>query len=232
VLNCSGGTIGTSQLNHIKMTYENRILCFFDILGFGDIICNKKLEATEINQLFTDINLITQDYKRDDIQISHFSDSIVISILGTLQTGRQLDFVIEILSKLLEYKLIARGAIVNGELIHTTNNIFGPALVRAVYLEKCIAKYPRIILDESLYDVVLPTIGNSDITYADFFDNFRYIKKDKIDNRHYIDLIGEISRNDDSCRLYEILKMLINAGIEDHIKKMGICDFRRTTFLI
>lgn len=197
------------------MTYENRILCFFDILGFGDIISNKKLEANEINQLFTDINLITQDYKRDDIQISHFSDSIVISILGTLQTGRQLDFVIEILSKLLEYKLIARGAIVNGELIHTANNIFGPALVRAAYLEKDIAKYPRIILDESLNDVVLPTIGNSDINYPDFFDNFRYIKKDKIDNRHYIDLIGEISRNDDSCRLYEILKMLINAGIED-----------------
>jgi len=203
------------------MDYENRILCFFDILGFGDIVKDKVIESNQIERLFNELELIIEDYKQDSIQITHFSDSIVISILKRTITPTQLRFIVEILIKLLESKLIARGAIVAGELIHNSKNIFGPGLVKAAYLEKNIAKYPRIILDESLDDKPLQTIGNAQVYYKDFFNNFAFVKRDKNDGHFYIDLIGEIEKRPNSNNLFEILNQLIETGLKHNEKKVA-----------
>ena len=196
------------------MNYENRILCFFDILGFRNIVNDKILDAHQIEKLFNELELIIEDYKQDNIQITHFSDSIVVSILRETKTPTQLKFIVEILIKLLEYKLIARGAIVFGELNHNSKNIYGPGLVKAANLEKSAAIYPRIILDESLDIKPLPTIGNTSINYRDFFNNFAFVKKDLVDNCFYIDLIGEIGKRPNSNNLFEILNQLIETGLK------------------
>ena len=200
------------------MNYQNRILCYFDILGFGDNVKNKTKEANEINQLFEEIASIIEDYRHDenDIQISHFSDSFVISILKPQNAPTQLKFVVSILIKLLEYQLIARGAIVYGELIHTSKHIFGPALVNAHNLEKN-DLFPRIIIDESISNLIIPTIGNHQISYGDFFNDFAYVKTDSTDNKKYIDFIGEVNKKEATIKneLIETIKKLIDKQINN-----------------
>ena len=203
------------------MKYENRTLCFFDILGFGDIVKKKTLDADQINQLFTEIDLIIKDYKNendDNLQITHFSDSIVISIIRRNASPTQLKLIIEILIKLLEHRLIARGALVFGELVHTPNFIFGPALVKAASLEKT-AEFPRIILDESLDENPLPTFGGSQITYSVYWNNFMYVKTDE-GNIKYIDLIGEINKKSNAKDLFDILDHIINEGLQHKEEKV------------
>jgi hypothetical protein len=40
------------------MAYQNRVVCFFDILGFGNVVKEKKLGADEIQHIFSEINAI------------------------------------------------------------------------------------------------------------------------------------------------------------------------------
>lgn len=196
------------------MEYDKRIICYFDILGFSSIVCNKILDSSNIERLFTDISNIIEKYSTDNINISHFSDSFVVSIRYRTNAPTQLRFIFDILEKLLEFKLLARGAIVFGEIQHYDNNIFGPALVKAVYLEKK-AKYPRVVLDESLDELPLPTIGKTSITYREYFNDFQFVKKDSIDNVFYIDLLGELkNKNKLTCYLADI-KSLISAGLQE-----------------
>lgn len=199
------------------MNYQNRILCYFDILGFGDKVKTKIKEAKEINQLFEEIALIIDYYRSDDndIQISHFSDSFVVSILKTQNSPTQLEFIISILTKLLEYQLIARGAIGYGELIHNSKHIFGPVLVKLVKMEE-MDKYPRIVIDDSLLNLTMPTIGGFPISFINFFNDFVYVKTDSLDNKKYIDFIGEINKKESTEKneLIKTLKKIIVENIE------------------
>jgi hypothetical protein len=197
------------------MEYEKRIVCYFDILGFGKNVIENNLTANIIQKLFNEIGYIINEYEQEQIQISHFSDSVVISIKNISKSATQLKFILDILIKLLEYKLTARGAMVYGEIIHTKENVYGPALVMAVKLEKENAIYPRIILDKSLDEEYLPTIGNARINHRAFFNNFKYVKTDIIDNEFYIDYISEISKKNVNIIVRENIEELIRIGIND-----------------
>ncbi|MCZ2483135.1 hypothetical protein G9H64_09215 [Aquirufa nivalisilvae] len=200
------------------MTYEKRIVCFFDILGFADAVKDKILSSDEIKSLFDELNILINENSNDYIPIIHFSDSFVITIKFKRNAPSQLGIVVKILIKLLEYNLLARGSIVFGEVLHFEKNIFGPALVEAVELEKKKAKYPRIIVDKSLNELELPTTGNGTITYINFFNNFRYIKLDDVDNEYYIDFIGELknNKNNSNCvsNLHSLIKKFRNSEDE------------------
>src|SRR6266700_2007111 len=101
-----------------SMEYEKRIVCYFDILGFKNIVCKKMLACTDIDRLFYEISKIIKEYTQDSINISHFSDNFVISIRYRTSAPTQLRFTVDVLEKLLEFNLIARGAIVFGEVQH------------------------------------------------------------------------------------------------------------------
>ena len=45
-----------------------------------------------------------------------------------------------------------RGAIAKGLLHHSEHAVFGPAFLKAYYLERNIAKYPRIIVDRGTHE--------------------------------------------------------------------------------
>ena len=205
-------------MTHIA--YEKRIVCYFDILGFKDTVCKKTLDAETIGKLFNEIQGIIHNYQQDHIQISHFSDSFVISILHRAISPTQLRFVIDTLIKLMEYKLTARGSIVYGEIIHTERNIFGPALVKAVLIEGQKAIYPRIILDESLDELPLPTMGNALITYRKYYNDFKFVKTDT-DNEFYIDFISDLKMRENNTTLTENIEELINLGIQNQNIKIS-----------
>ena len=79
------------------MEYEKRILCYFDVLGFADKVCNNILNANTIDKLFSEIKEIISSNRQDSVVISHFSDSFVISIKLRTAAATQLRFVVDVL---------------------------------------------------------------------------------------------------------------------------------------
>lgn len=98
-------------------------------------------------------NLFSQALKgQSSIQVTHFSDSIVISV--GMENDMNVMSVFEYIGRLIyklwnEFKILIRGAITTGQLVHNENGgLFGPAMVLAYDYETNLANYPRIIIDE------------------------------------------------------------------------------------
>jgi hypothetical protein len=183
------------------MKYENRIVAFIDILGFANIIENtlNKVNHEKITELFDVFKriryLMGVDEPSDDIpvsrKVSQFSDSIFISFLPDdepKEFGYLLGELLYLHVDLAKHKILIRGGIAFGPMVHTDEIIFGPALVHAFKLESMAASSPRIILPQSLYQVdsefknlvVKPwdknklfgllSLDEDDFYYLDYFD--------------------------------------------------------------
>lgn len=148
------------------MNYENRVLCFVDILGFrsqiqqtldkegkdvGSSIGNIADAILEIRELL-DIDRPEENRGR---AVTQFSDSIVISfpINATSEVFWTLNELLAIQINLVFRGMLCRGAVVEGKAIHSDKMVFGPALVEAYELESKAALFPRIILGDSLLEV-------------------------------------------------------------------------------
>lgn len=142
------------------MIYEDRIVCFLDILGFKNIIndaaSNKKVESQyEISDIINILDIMKKYLKiesNESREVTQFSDCIVISFLENDRSGVfyiLLDL-LHLIMELLSNKIIVRGAITKGKLLHNKDLVFGPALVKAYELESTVAIYPRIILGNEI----------------------------------------------------------------------------------
>jgi hypothetical protein len=145
--------------------YEDRVLAFIDLLGTSAFINGTMENGVEledqtkkIEHLFDDIlglfcsqtNLLNDTLTT--CKTSHFSDTIVISCLKTEKSGvfRILFDVLRLCITALQNNFLLRGAIVSGKLVHTETTIFGPALQTACAMEKKLAIYPRVILNDGI----------------------------------------------------------------------------------
>ncbi|MDF3033200.1 MAG: hypothetical protein K0R76_154 [Alphaproteobacteria bacterium] len=148
-----------------SLQYENRVVAFLDILGWGNMIMKSSKDPELTRNLGIALNLY-QGYAEmtewttrlgaeerwpGDPQITHFSDSILISVLSDNNASHVLlNYLQGIVMSLLNLGLLIRGGITLGQLIHRGPMAYGPALNQAYHLESTIAKFPRIILDHSL----------------------------------------------------------------------------------
>ena len=141
--------------------YEKRVLAFIDVLGFEEAV-NKTMdreeenefETNKIKELLEEMSLKIKDtFKLDDNgTINQFSDSIIISY-PMKDDSKIVKIIINIMflcSNILNKGHFLRGAIVCDNLYHKDNIVFGPALIKACKMEKKLALYPRIILDENI----------------------------------------------------------------------------------
>lgn len=146
--------------NNEWFTYEERVVIFLDILGWKAFI-----KASEENQQFIkemgntlyNIHFIINDmvpalcHHLTKIEITHFSDSIVISLLCNEHTETQMASILQLIYSTLTFSggLFLRGGITKGKIFHRGSAVFGPALVRAYELESkdIFGKWPRILLD-------------------------------------------------------------------------------------
>jgi hypothetical protein len=152
------------------MKYKKRLILFIDILGFRDFIKNTQQNYCDeisdfislINSLHSDLNLnpdtdIRQQMKLlslENTSISQFSDSIVISTDAIIpeQFEQLIMDVINIISTGYYYGFIFRGAITFGEIYHENNSMFGPGFIRAFDLEQKLAIYPRVVIDNNVFE--------------------------------------------------------------------------------
>lgn len=145
------------------MTYEERIVCFLDILGFrshlagttsadGKDVPDKIQAIAKAIEIIRDVGDADRPDERPDTQVTQFSDSLVVSFPARTNSGVffALLGIMWIQMRLVQHGMLCRGGIAQGKLIHTARLIFGPAFVEAYNLETRVAIYPRVILSEAI----------------------------------------------------------------------------------
>lgn len=136
-----------------QVEYTEKIILFIDILGFKNLINQKKPE--EIREI---LNLIYKFLKRENkslpnYQISHFSDSVILSF--ELPKDGNIVFILSILQTLIisllqQYSVLLRGGMCKGNIYHTNELVFGPGVNHAYEIESKTAIYPRIVVDQCI----------------------------------------------------------------------------------
>lgn len=215
------------------MNYDNRVVLFLDILAFKNKVedtvdkknGNREIDNVDKIEQLHDIlnniqNVIKPNSDKKYNQIStQFSDSLVVSYKENegKETFELFNNIQSLIIYLIKNKIICRGAISYGKLIHKKSIIFGPALVDAYLTESKAALYPRIILDKSIVDIgvryqiiknskQLLIFGDSDVDYL----IKQYLNKDT-DEKYYIDyFISAVNKIKKIPELEDYLKSLRN----------------------
>ncbi|HEB79800.1 MAG TPA: hypothetical protein ENI79_04925 [Rhodospirillales bacterium] len=133
-----------------KNVYEKRIVAFLDILGFENLVKTGKVQ--EILAVTTDLEerFSTLEKLGKPIELSVFSDSIFLSdrISGDgFSVIRLIEYVRHIAAGLFWKGILCRGGILIDQVYHKNPIAFGPALIKAHYMENKIAVYPRILAE-------------------------------------------------------------------------------------
>lgn len=156
-----------SAFSFTPIQYEQRIVGYFDVLGWKNLIESAGEDSNKLGELRA-LLMMFSIFESPDIKLENrvgrittFSDNVVVSIpydekvlASVLEGVARLQLGCAALGHLI------RGAITVGSIFHNTDVVFGPALNRAHYLENKVAIHPRIIVDQDL------------ITSASLYPNF------------------------------------------------------------
>lgn len=213
----------------LKSIYEERVVAFVDILGFSAMICETEKNSKEIIEDSNKIRSVLQDikdyqrnnednnYKEMGSEVTIFSDSIVISKSMDWKYGDVFHTVLDMLHlqmDLLSKGILLRGGITVGNLYHRDNIVFGPAMIEAYKMESECAKYPRIIVDENIYERAKKNCPeqNTEEMEIEYIDELLY--KDVDDGRLFINYIGNVSEfdcaDDHSIYLSQVRELIID----------------------
>jgi hypothetical protein len=133
-----------------EVTYERRVVAFYDVLGWRSHIKRAGRGAADISLLRRLILKTARGARIDkglDLRVSTFSDNVVVSqIPGPCTPKLLMQLAIWQLGAAINGFLL-RGGVTIGDVVHEDEAVFGPGLNRAYYLESKIAMYPRIVLD-------------------------------------------------------------------------------------
>lgn len=133
------------------MGYKNRLVIFFDILGWRDHIKkagNDPEKISRLNQVVTMLSVLKGHDTTGEHQISSFSDNVVMSVPVNIESLHDhFNSIARVQLGMAMMGFLIRGGITIGDIYHNEHAVFGPALVQAHYLESILAYFPRIILD-------------------------------------------------------------------------------------
>jgi len=201
--------------------YKEKLVVYFDILGFKELVNNKLDDPQYIHEILTFLHGISSSsYKADSIA---FSDSIIhlIDLKSGFDSSQQtfneyLNVIISDISSvqmnmLLNYKILIRGAIAKGNIFYDQdkNILFGDGLINAYLLESKHAVFPRIIIDESIEFNL-----NDDLEWMD-------LTKDN-DGNVYVDFIKWAVKLKEEKSILSKLKLIV----EDELEKLEITKHR------
>lgn len=141
--------------NSNSFDYQERVVAFIDVLGFAELVRRSDTNPTvraKVRNLIA-VNKLFEQFAREFLgfaEAAFFSDSFVLSMP---QPDARALFMIREVGYLCRYLLLqglpCRGAITTGSLYHYGRFVIGPAFVSAFELEKSVAIYPRVVLDDA-----------------------------------------------------------------------------------
>lgn len=223
--------------------FNKRVVLYVDILGFKNKV-KKSVQDLDTFQAIKDALMYIYKVQKEnktgvpngkqlDIQISVFSDNIIYSQPLTNEASLFYTVVAAyyLSTELIMKGFLFRGAILIGDLYHDSSIVFGPALGKAVELEKD-AVYPRIVVRKDDYDFQIqnPSSSNSSEQEKEFLDYF--LKADE-DGFYHVDFLSKTYDYDDEMTYIEVLKKtkeIILDGLtinDDHIKSKYIWLMRQ-----
>ncbi|WP_394537683.1 hypothetical protein PRJ39_16465 [Lysobacter enzymogenes] len=203
------------------VAYEKRMVLFLDFLGFKEIVKATAENPAEVARVVKAIDRLkaigkdTQLYQSQ--RMTQFSDCVVVSYRCD-ERSAAFELVSEIafaLVDLVEQGFLVRGGVAVGDLVHTDEYLFGPAMNEAYELESRCAVYPRVLVGETLLDAA----GKAPAEHHGEDEERRYVKdylrKDS-DGFFYIDyvswraVVGVIGGENDlyGCYLEKISELL------------------------
>lgn len=144
----------------------NSFVAFLDILGFSEMVeadCkNGPLSKTpNLDNLYqVHYETIKQLSGKNEIQITQFSDSVVFS--------RSFDTSIEVFNEFLEVirgfqhrlflrGLLCRGGVSYGKHFEEGAFLFSKGLINAYKIESSMARFPRVVIDDNLLQLLCPS---------------------------------------------------------------------------
>jgi hypothetical protein len=182
--------------------YEEKIIGFIDILGWSELIKHsaenehllKSLDSVaaliaEISAFTPQINEVSHkiykespfkddqwgDLKRVDLLATHFSDTLVFSASPNKEaTSILVACVIGLTIKLLSAGYYIRGVITKGKLHHTSNSLYGPALISAYKMEQKNAIYPRVLVTSDVLEHLVAK---------------EWVEKDRFDGMNFLNVL-------------------------------------------
>jgi hypothetical protein len=209
--------------------YEERVIAFFDILGFKELICkNVKNDAFIRDILNWPKEYIEREQGKKSEQerykntnFSFMSDSIIISFKRETTHGvfNLLNDILSIIIGYINKSILCRGSIVTGKMIHENDLLFGPDFCRAVEFEKK-AKYPRILVDEDVLQAGEEYPNKNLVAEVEGPFNKAFLRKDN-DGLFYIDYFSTLlSPSIDDLKIQQMdyiktLNTMILAGIKN-----------------
>ena len=157
-----------------KRPFQERFIAFVDVLGFSGIVRRMSREDrlfTTVRDALKDVDRQSQyfgEYRREqrtkrevnlrkgrsaaladsNLQMTAFSDCCVLSEI--FPAWHVLAAVQALGTRFLAEGILTRGGVVHGEAYHNGRVLFGPGIVDAYALESEVAKYPRILVTESV----------------------------------------------------------------------------------
>lgn len=192
----------------LNCKYEKKILVFFDVLGFKDMVQRKYKDKPEkIKEILNMMHVLSSPSYTSELII--FSDS-VINILEIKEKygeyGQNFaDYLNVIFSNIATiqvnmfglYGVLIRGSIVIGDIYYESekNLLFGPALVDAYELESKYSIYPRFLIGKSIVDEIrnaewLDVTEDVDGHY--YIDVFKWLVKLEPEKQHLVNLKSKI----------------------------------------
>ncbi len=134
---------------------DNRVTAFIDILGFKKLADNNTKE-TLLNSItpFLFSERFIKDCQNKIMVATFFSDSLVLSS-DEKNISDLLSEIRTLINECTLHGLFLRGGVTIGRLYHNNNIIFGPAMNCAYKLESEFAVYPRILLSEEVFRLVI-----------------------------------------------------------------------------
>lgn len=188
-------------------SYERRIVCFIDILGFSNIVKGTVTSgirgASDLRNICGALNMLDdfrltmcEAMKSKDVRATQFSDSVVISFPWNEEDNSIVSAIFLIKNYqvflIMQHGVLLRGGITVGDIIHNEKMIVGPAMIDAYTLESKCAITPRIIIDSQVVPLFEKAFdrcrkGNR------YFDTTLISKDD--DNRYYIDYFNFSERD-------------------------------------
>jgi hypothetical protein len=157
-----------------KRRFHQRFIAFVDVLGFSSIVkrmSNEDRLFTTVRDALKDVDQQSQEFRQyrreqknkrkatlhkgiaplvgdSNLQMTAFSDCYVLSEVSP--AWHVLAAVQALGSRFLVDGILTRGGVVHGEAYHNGRVLFGPGIVDAYTLESEVAKYPRILVTESV----------------------------------------------------------------------------------
>lgn len=136
--------------------YQNRVVAFLDILGFSRLVAEADdpgLRAAILGAVRVMRDTLAPN-EVSDFRFTQFSDCTVLSArLDTYGCNLVMTGAIMLAVNLLNRGLLLRGGIAVGNMIHTSEVMFGPGFL-AAFGKDAQGAMPRIAVDDSLVDEI------------------------------------------------------------------------------